>query len=275
MWQVGRLVAFTGVLATMLAMVPADVLAQKKKKDDAPKYPTATEADYGGMKKTVLGKIASFDGGKSVTFRVETPHQEANPNYKSPSTNPKAPGYNSQAAQQANLYRKYLDLQTQMQRAATARTPSQAATAQARIQTDMINIQLQAARLATTYNDPNNQPFRTVTTTKDYELDLEDKVTYRKTFLPKEYDDEGNLKTYTAEEKQDLKLDDKLFKSSVDEVQNGQEAKLYLTLPKKKSKTDDDSTPPEHPTVNKIVLTKEAPATTSTPDDGKKKKKKN
>jgi hypothetical protein len=40
MWKVGRQVGFTGVIAAMLAMVPADVHAQKKKKkDDTPQYP--------------------------------------------------------------------------------------------------------------------------------------------------------------------------------------------------------------------------------------------
>jgi hypothetical protein len=275
MWKVGRLVGFTGVVAAMLAMVPADVLAQKKKKDTTPQYPAATEEDYGKLQKAVSGKIVTFDASKTVTFRVETPHQEPNPNYKAPSTNPKSPNYNAQAAQQANLYKQYLKLMTQMQNAATAKTPQQAAKAQANMQVELINIQGQLMRMAATNNDPNNQPFKTVTTTKDYDLDLEDKVAYRKTFLPTEYDDEGNLKKYTAEEKLALKTDDKRYKATADEVQSNQEATLYLTIPKKKSKSDDDSTPPEHPTVNKIILTKEAPAASSSPGDAPKKKKNN
>jgi len=273
MWKVGRLVGFIGVVAAALATVPADGLAQKKKKDDAPKFPVASEADYANLKTYVFGKVAAFDGNKSITFRVETPHQEPNPNYRQATTNPKAPGYNPQAAQQANLYRKYMDLQVQMQRASTSRTPQQAAQAMARIQMDMMNIQMQVARMTPTNSDPNNQPFRTVTTTKDYELDLEEKVVYRKSFLPMEYDDQGNIKKYTTEEKLALKMDDKLYKATAEEVQNGQEAKLYLTIPKKKAKTDEDATPPEHATVNKIVLTKEAPAASSSPGDAPKKKK--
>lgn len=276
MWKVGRLLGFAGMISAMLALDATDVLAQKKKKkDDTPQYPAATEEDYGKLQKGVSGKIVTFDSAKSVTFRIETQHQEPNPNYKPPSTNPKAPGYNAQAAQQANLYRKYLDLQNQMQKAATARTPQQAAQAQARIQIDMINLQTQIARMVSVNNDPNNQPFRTATTTKDYDFDLEENVAYRKTFLPTEYDDEGNLKKYTAEEKLALKTEDKRYKATADEVQNGQEATLYLTIPKKKSKTDEDATPPEHPTVNKVVLTKEAPAPKSSPGDAPKKKKKN
>jgi hypothetical protein len=276
MWKVGRLVGFTFVVTVMLAMVPADVLAQKKKKkDDTPQYPPAAEADYAALKSSVSGKIVTFEPGKTATFRVETSHQEPNPNYKPPSTNPKSPNYNAQAATQANLYKQYLKLTTQLQSAATAKTPAQAARAQANIQIELINIQGQLLKLAATNNDPNNQPFKTVTTTKDYDLDLEDKVVYRKTFLPAEYDDEGNIKKYTAEEKLALKTDDKRYKATADEVQSNQEATLFLTIPKKKSKSDEDSTPPEHPTVNKIVLTKEAPTVSTSPGDAPKKKKAN
>lgn len=277
MWKVGRVVGFTGVIAAMLAMVPADVLAQKKKKkDDTPQYPAATEADYAALPAVKSGKIVTFDAGKSVTFRIETSHQEPNPNYKPPSTNPKSPNYNAQAAQQANLYKQYLNLQTQMQKAATAKSPTQAAQAQARIQVDMVNIQIQVNRLAAANSDPNNQPFKTVTTTKDYDFDLEEKVAYRKTYLPTVYDDEGNIKKYTADEKLELKTDDnKRYKATADEVQPSQEATLYLTLPKKKSKSDDDATPAEHPTVNKVILTKEAPENSSTATPAPKKKKNN
>src|ERR1019366_9833996 len=122
MWKVGRMVGLGSVLAIVLALVPAEAFAQKKKKDakdDSSKYPVAADEDYAKLKKDVLGSIASFDsGGKSLTVRVSTSHQEPNPNYKAPGSNPKSPNNNA-AVQQLNLTRKYQDLQTQMQKAAT------------------------------------------------------------------------------------------------------------------------------------------------------------
>jgi hypothetical protein len=291
MWNVGRIVGFASMLALFFAMASEDVFAQKKKKDaDKDKYPAATEADYGSMQKNVIGKLTAVDGGgKSLSIRIEYSHLEANPKYKPPTGNPKS----LQGNQQFQLWKAYNDLQVQMQK--VPRNPKEAMQIQQRIAQDMARIQQQAAAqmyvagaaAAKANGDPNNQPFVTVTNTKDFDLDIEEKAVFRKMFLSLDYDDMGSPKKYTDEEKIALRGDDKTkpgYSAKIDEATPGTEVKLYLTIPKKKAKDkekakDKDAEvpedPPEHPTVRMIVLTKEAPATTSPGDEKKKKKDKN
>jgi hypothetical protein len=258
MWNRGRLVVFGSLVAAMLASAPTGVHAQKKKDADTPQNSAATEADYAALKPTLFpAKIVTFEPGKSLTVRVDYTKKDSNPNYKPPVTTPGAPGYNPQAAA---LAKKMADLQAQLQRSVTAKNAAQL---QAKINADIAVIQVQLAKLN---NDPNNQPFVTVTFSKDFDLTLEKKVAYRKTFLPIENDADGNPKKFTDQEKKALESDDPKngkYAAKVDEVQEGQEVKLYLTLPKKKAKTDDD--PPEHATVKVIVLTKRAPTDADTP----------
>jgi hypothetical protein len=117
-----------------------------------------------------------------------------------------------------------------------------------------------------------------------------EKVVYRKLFLPFEYDDMGQVKTYTKEEKEELRGDDKTkpgYTAKFEEFRAGQEVKLYLTPPKKKEKDKDadadkekDKDAPKEkeevlrPTINMIVATKDNAAPAITGDDGKDKKKK-
>jgi hypothetical protein len=258
MWHLGRMVVFSSLVAVMLAAAPGGLLAQKKKKEADTDYPAATEADYAGLKLYQLGKIAAFEPGKTITLRVEYTKKDTNPNYKPPTTTPGTPGYNPQLAK---LSTQLTNLQGQLQR---AKNPTQ-------IQAKMQEIAIVQAQLAKLNNDPNNQPTITVTSTKDFELNLEKKVVYRKMFLPIENDADGNPKKFTAEEKKALESDDPKngkYAAKVDEVQEGQEVKLYLTPPKKKAKGDDD--PPEHATVKMIVLTKRTPSA-SDADTPKKK----
>ena len=129
--------------------------------------------------------------------------------------------------------------------------------------------------------DPNNSPFISVTNTKDYDLEVQEKVVYRKLVLPFEYDDLGKAKTYTEKEKAELRGDDKTkpgYIAKADDIGPGAEVKLSLTAPKKVEKAKDadkDEKAPEEvarPTVNMIVMTKEAPPSSSTPKKEKKKK---
>lgn len=291
MWNAARLVTLGSVIAALVTLTPVDVAAQKKKntKNNAPQYPQATEADYAYLQnntvKNLTGKIVSFDE-KTVGLRVEYTTLQPNPNYKPPVLNRNARGYNSQAAQQHNLYRRYQDLQNQMTRAATARTPQQEMQAQMRIMQDMMQIQNQlmqqqmrmAGAVARANSNPNNQPYKQVTSTKDFLFDVEDKVIYRKMFLPYEFDDEGNPKKYSTAEKLALQGDDRTkpgYTAKAEEVQVGDEARLTLKFPpKKKAKADDDTPAPTHATITMVVLTKDVPANSS-PGQNPAPKKKN
>ena len=130
----------------------------------------------------------------------------------------------------------------------------------------------------------NNDPFRVVHHFKDFEFELQEGVVLRKMFLPMEFDDIGNAKTYTEAEKKELRGDDKTkpgYIAKVDELSNGAEAKLYLVAPKKKDadakdkdKDDDGVGNVERSTVKMVVLTKESTAPVISGADPKKKDKK-
>jgi hypothetical protein len=288
----GRVLGFGVALALLLSAInPSDVSAQKKKdKGKEKSYPSATDADYKSIQKQkeIYGTLVSLDTG-ALTLRVEYSHFEANPKYRPP--NPKTA--TAAAKQQYQMWKTYNDLQVQMTKAATAKTPQQAVQIQNRINQDMLKLQQQYVQMYVQASnpppvDPNNMPFITVTNTKDFDLELEEKVTYRRLVLPLEYDDTGNIKTYTKEEKAEMRGDDKNkpgYTAKYEDFAPGQEVKLSLVPPKKmekdkdadKDKDKDDKTPEEvlRPTVKMVVMTKDNPNSTVSPgDDSKKKKKK-
>jgi hypothetical protein len=301
MRQIGRVLGFGALLALLAGLAPSDVGAQKKKdakdKDkDKEIYPAATDADYKAIQKqkNLIGKLVSLDS-VNVTLRAEYPHYEANPKYKPPKvTNPKAKNYNAAANQQYQMWKTYNDLTRQQQKAAQAKNPKDYQRAMQRISQDMARLQQQVMQQMYQAGanvppfDPNNPPFIVVTNTKDFDLEVQEKVVYRKLFLPVEYDDTGKIKTYTEKEKTELRGDDKTkpgYTAKLDDFQAGQEVKLYLTAPKKMEKDKDADKDKEadkdakvveevlRPTVNMVVLTKDAPNTTSPGADDKKKKK--
>ncbi|HZZ78281.1 MAG TPA: hypothetical protein VFE62_07170 [Gemmataceae bacterium] len=303
MWHTGRLLGFSGLLAAFALFGATEAQAQKKKASKDASYPRATDADYKAIQKQkeLSGKLVAVDTGV-VTLRVEYQQYAANPKYKPP----KNTNNNSLINQQNQLMRTYNNLMMDMQRSATARTPQQAQQAQRRIAQDLSRWQQQYNQfmvknyqaLVKLNSNPANQPFITVTATKDFDLDIEDKATYRKLNLPFEYDDAGNVKTYTDKEKAELRGTDKTkpgYTAKFEELHAGQEVKLYLTPPPKKSKSDSDTpkkTDPDapkktdsdtpmtaddvpRPTINMILITKDdgTSSSSSQPDNGKKKKK--
>jgi hypothetical protein len=276
MWHFSRVLGFSALLAALSLLGSVEALAQKKKDKDAKDYPAATDADYKSIQKQkeLPGKLVAINTG-TVTIRVDYPHQEPNPKYKPPKDN----------NQINQILKTYSDLQVQYQKAAYG-SPKQVAQAQQRIANDMAKLQTQytqlVAQVAKTSNDPNNQPFITITNTKDFDLEIMENCVYRKLNLPFEYDDTGNIKTYTKEEKDALRGDDKTkpgYSAKAEELAPGQDIKLYLTPPKKKEKDKDKDAPKEpeevqRPTVNMIVVTRDNATANITGDDGKAKKKK-
>lgn len=281
-----------GIAALLLAMGSDDALAQKKdKKADKNAGKTATPADYLQLQnaKDITGTIIGVSGANTISIRLEFPHFEPNPNYKPPANvNPKFGGNQNQQYQQ---WQRYQSLMRQQEQAMNARNPQEKARAMQRFQTEMMRFQMQQqkemmqqmAKLEKGQKYPKagaNDPFRIVTDTKDYELEIQDGAPIRKTFLAMEYDDTGNIKQYTEKEKAELRGTDKTkpgYKSKLDEILPGVEAKLYLTSPKKKGKAKDDDEGVgnvERPTVNMIVLTKDNPMPNIAPANPKKKDKK-
>jgi hypothetical protein len=206
----------------LISLLPVDSSAQKKKADPGE---IATDQDYKSLKsiQDMTGKLGSVNLN-TLTIRLDIPHMVPNPKYKPPK------GSNAQYQQMQNIYRQ------QAQIMATT-NPIQR---QQRMQQLMATINnaeyqqmLQAAAAA---GNPNNQPFMLAHQYKDYELELSDKVTVSKLSLDNEYDDKGYVKTYTKDEKAELKRNDpsKLgYQAKVEDLQTGQQIKVYLKMPKK------------------------------------------
>jgi hypothetical protein len=230
---------------------------------------------------------------------------EPNPKYKPPKvTNPKQKGYNARANQEAQMWRTYQNVMRQQQLAMTARTPQQRFQAMQRYYQDLARFQQQYQQqynrmmqqyaqavqqgAKSTASKPGNEPFIVVTTTKEYELEMEDKVEIRKLFLPFEYDDAGNVRKYSEKEKKALRGDDAKkpgYIAKIEEATKGTGAKLTLTpVPPKKKKDAKDKDAKDddeqagiiaRPTIRRVLLTKEAPSESSAEPEKKRKKKKN
>lgn len=278
-----RLLGFAGLLAVLIALVPADAHAQKKKKGrkgGTPKSTAemATAADYAYLAKQtkINGEIVSVDpSSMTVTLRIEFPHTERNPNF-----NPSRAGQgNRQLMQQYNQLNR---LQMQIMR---ERNPFRRQQEMQRLMVQMQRLQMTQAR--STKGDPKNQPFRVVTTKKDYELPLTEKIVTRKTFMPFEYDDMGNVKKYSPAELAKLKGKDSSkpgYESKLDEIVPGMGATLYLRAATKSSgstkRNPDDPPPPAvsdtdgRPSVTMIVLTKDSSPFATFEAPGKRKGKK-
>ncbi len=226
-----RALVVATLTAGLLSFVPTFVTAQKKGTDVTE---TATDKDYKSLQtvKDMTGKVTGLTLD-TVTFRLDTPHMVPNPKYKA------LAGSANQNQQMQNLYRQQVQ-------AMNTTNPVQR---QQRMQQLMASMQRQDAQQTAANSNPNNQPFMVAHQYKDFELNLSDKVIIRKMVLEKDYDDKGNLKTYTSEEKARLKGNDPAlpgYKAKVDDLSSGVQVKIYLKMPKKKlaatTKKQDDKT---------------------------------
>ena len=280
MWHLARVCSFGCVLAVLAALVtPTEVVAQKKKKGADNGYGALPE-DYKSIvnKKELVGEIVAVSG-LVVTLRVDTPKVEANPKYKPPK------GVTTTNNPQYRLWDNAQRLQRDLQQAQNAKTPQERQRAMQRYQQELIRYQQeanqinqqllnQAAKGQKTDNKNNTtDPFIVVHSYKEFDLETQEKLVVRKMFLPMEYDDMGNVKTYTQKQKDDLKDARGGYVSKLEEAAPGMEAKLLLTAPKKskEAKADEEV---ERPTINTIVLTKDSPSAGNIPAADPKKKKK-
>src|SRR4051812_6184332 len=85
-----RMLSMTGLLVTVLALMPNAVQAQKNKaKKGKDAVLQASADDYAALAKVtqVQGKLTEFDpAARQFTIRIDIPHSEPNPNYKPPKT---------------------------------------------------------------------------------------------------------------------------------------------------------------------------------------------
>ncbi len=274
-----------GLILFVLGTWDTAELSAQKKKEPANKSEIASAADYKAIqyKKEMTGTVVGMSG-TTLMFRVDFPHYEPNPKYKDPAATGKNPAVknpkgNPQANQQMQLMKTYADLMRQQQIAATAKNPQERQRALQKAQQDMIRFQQQNAQFMAQMqksavpangkdgkpNNNANAPFIVVTTSKNFELELDEKVGLRKLYLAFEYDDIGNIKKYNEKEIAELRGTDKSkpgYTAKMDEVAPGAEVKLTL-IPVKPAKKEDKKNEEEdignapRPTISHILLTKE------------------
>ncbi|MFO0967435.1 MAG: hypothetical protein U0793_17890 [Gemmataceae bacterium] len=263
----------SGLVLVCLLYSGADVDAQKKDKKGKMDVPTATPEDYKALAsvKELTGKLMVANTGSagagSITFRLEIQHLEPNPAYKGPK------GPTGSAAYELN--RRYDQVMRDYAEVARARTPLEQQRRLMNLQRDMARLQQDMARMMAKSstppkagkNDPSN-PFRVATTSKDYEFDLSDKLVVRWNQPPFQYDDKGEVKTYTKEELAEMRgKDPKIpgYKAKIEELLAGQTVKIFLNPPPKKTKPKDDKAKDD-----KVAKADDAKADEVKKDDGKK-----
>lgn len=281
-------------LLACVFLFPEESPGQGKKGKKGGGAQTALAQDYAQLAgvKEVRGKLTTGVGANSISFDVDISHAEPNPNFK-----PGAGGFRPGAGgnNNLNLMRQMQNLQNQQAQLARIRDPRQRQQRMRQLQQQMARMQQQIRQAMAKQQqqqfkgkaNPGNQngPFRMVTVTKEFQLELNDNVVVRWSQPPTEYDDKGFLKKYTKEELAKMKGKDSSlpgYEAKVDDLQPGQLVHLYLKAPAKteaKKKIDligDDDLPVDgpRPSVRMIVILQEAPNPTfAAPAKGKKNKK--
>lgn len=199
--------------------------AQDKKKDKKKPVAEVIDAEKALQPGKISGKVTSASEG-TLRLRVEYIHYELKPGTK---TGAKAdPQLQKLLRQQQQLARIQREL-------ATARNPREQYKALQELQRLQQQIQLEAAKqqlgLAGGKGGQQN-PLKEVKDFKDFDIELSDKVKQRTKFLPFAYDEMGNPKKYTDEEKKAAKGDEteqKLEGYKADGAKPGQEVTIILS----------------------------------------------
>jgi hypothetical protein len=219
----GRQFCCTLLVLGFLVLLPSAMWAQKKNQEVSE---LATDQDYKLLQsvKDLTGKLAAVNT-MSVTFRLDIPHLVPNPKYHPPKGNT-----TQQHQQLQSIYRQQAQIMA-------TKNPIQRQIKMQQLMATMQSAQYQQLIQAAVANsNPNNQPFMLAHQYKDYDLDLSETVAIRKMELEKVYDDKGNIKTYSKEEKVDLKGSDPTkpgYKAKMEDLQTNQYVKIYLRMPKK------------------------------------------
>ncbi len=246
------------LLAAVIICSPPLASAQKKTKEQK-----ATTADYKSLENTkeLEGTLVKLDQDtREMTLKVGYAYLEPNPHFHS----------NSKA--NADFVRRMNKLTAKYQQALTISDPVKRLN---RLQE--LSVKMQVLQLEAPVGPP---PFRTAVAYKDVIAEPTDQVTVRRSKLPPQYDDKGNVKPYTEKEKKELRgKDPKIpgYAALWADVQTKQKVKLYL-----KSKKDIDKAKKKADSLAKASeesKSKDALAAgddeTKVPDAGDKKSKTN
>lgn len=108
---------------------------------------------------------------------------------------------------------------------------------------------------------PRPPQVRFTTESKDFDLPLTEDAKFRTMVLPARFDEKGNPKTYTAQEKQELKGKENLpgYTSAPEDMKNGQVVKLTLVRPKRPANAKEKDEVEPKPSVSQIMVLQDGP----------------
>jgi hypothetical protein len=256
------------ILSAFSVLVPVAAFAQQKdvdaKKDTATKEET-TPQDYTSLAqvKEIVGKIADIDiKAGSVTFTVEIPRWEPNPDAKNANQNQQL---QQQQQQMMAQYNKIMQMKNAQQK-----------------QQALMLWQAQMQQLQAVSGNAANM-WRIGKSSKDYEVAFVDKVKVARSKLEKKFTDEGEPIKISATDLKKLKSTDipGAYIASLEDLRPGLTVKFYLTPPKKQTakktdaaKSDDKDNPSgalaARPQVRMLLIMEDANAADA-PDAPKKK----
>ncbi len=291
-----RLVGLVLLLAALVLFAPSG-FAQKNKKNKAAAEPVDSaklaSGEYVGLLKSVPGSDRNF------SLEVQTVRYV--PTGKNLNRLPRLNGntgpirtYNNSVSRISRLQNQLASAQTQLAR---AKNPKQQQSALVKVNNLAAQIQNEVVRLQLAAVAVQNQlaarglaalpGFKTQVSKQTIDFQAREDVKVRTMVLPEQFDDKGNVKKYTKEEKEALRGKDKSlpgYESALDKLEAGQKLRVVLApLPKKPAEKDKpkdadldkdrdiDKDAEKKMQVKLIVILEEATADTA-PKGGKRKK---
>jgi hypothetical protein len=252
-------VCIVGALVLSLASA-----ADNKPADDAKKEVDADKLAPGEF----TGKLITAPGSDgSFTLEVHYDHVEL----KDP--NALAKVENQQMQQAAKQQQELSKLQSQL---ATARNPGEYLRRMQQMTNEINKLQAQAIQQGF---KPQNNPFKNVTEKKDVDFHTADGVKVRELTLPVRFDDKGEIKKYTEDEKKQMKGKDASlpgYEAKLEDLKAGQTIKVTLARHKEEKKDadqakDKDAKEMTHKLEVTLIVIEDDGADAAKPGEGKKK----
>jgi len=236
-----RLTGFTSLVAAVALLLPSGVDGQNKAKKGkrGNDVIAGTPEEYVAFNrlKEVTGKLGFSDPlSKSLSLVLEIPTYDPS---KVPAAKKGNNPNNGLTQLEQRIQRKAQEIERDKLDLARARTPAEKQRRAAELQRDIAQLNQEVAqykaKLASASGKAEaNAEKGIVMVSKEFQVDVPDNVIVRRLSLPFEYDDKGNVKTWSDKEKADLKGTDKSlpgYKAKYEDLAPGAKVTLHLSPP--------------------------------------------
>jgi hypothetical protein len=270
----------------LFLLAPALILGQNPRKSAKPIPATPAERAQLGTLSEVLGKLARVDTASSgnKTLALDVLYHYLIP--KKTSTAGANPPSGLRPGRHTNFQSQLAGLQQQYRQALNTKNPATREQRLARIMMRMQQLQaqmvMQQLQLQQQMIAQANRAFGRMvknapaigTGYKEFNMEAVENVVVRRLNPPTEYDNKGNLKTYSKDELERLRGKDKTlpgYEASLPDLRNGQMVKVYFSqakTAKKEKKDDKNANDPENddaPAAGKDKKAANAPAPAALP----------